>query len=721
MNHSKWKNIISWIDQHLADSRLDSETLLRKRWTWIWMMVNLVGVSLMTTLGVIYELKPILWFGYALVLIHVISIPILSKSKRFDLVLNSCYMLIILLAFAVMLQTGGLTTSLGFVFIGLNCAMGSVLAGNLYWTISMFILYCLSIISIGLLEPSLVTPDYITSQVNTIFFVLDAVWVNAGILGLVILFMKDKSQFEKEKAEKLRKLDQAKTQLYTNVSHEFRTPLTIISGMADQIQQNSKKWLQKGPANIKTQSKILLRLVDQMLDISKIEAKSMPLNLVHGDIKKFVKNIVDPFRSLVDCKHIEFEVNINDEPLFTDYDPEKLTNILGNLLSNAIKFTPTGGNISVNLSEMAQADSNIVSIVVRDSGQGIPQESFKHIFERFYQVNDSDCETPGTGLGLAITQELVRLMKGTISFKSEVGEGTAFRVDLPVRCNARKEKDHGISAIHKDSFSSMFPVGKNETGQIDKTTLSLSKPLLLLVEDNKDVVEYLISILEADYIIEYAANGVKGFQKAKVIVPDIILTDIMMPQMDGFEFIQHLKDDILTNHIPVILLTAKGDYHSKLKGLKLGANHYIIKPFQEKELLLKLKNLLESRRIMQEKLATTKLPAPKGKSRYKRELLFMSKINKLIDKQLENEDFGVKDICLNLHMSRPQLYRKFAAIANSSIGKHIKSYRLCKAKEMIENQHKNVIEAARDSGFRSVSHFSTSFKEEFGYSPSELL
>ena len=715
------KHIITWIDGHLADPRLEPEALIRKRWTWLYMIVNFIGLTIMTSFGFVWEIWPILWFGYALILSQMVAIPLFRVTKRFDLVLNISYGIIVILAFAVMLQTGGLTTSLGFVFIGINCAMGSVLAGNLRWTIGMFALYSTTIILLGVLQPYLETPDYITPEVNSFYFVTDAVWVNACVLFLVVMFMKDKSRYEKSEADKLRKIDEAKTQLYTNISHEFRTPLTIILGIADQMDQNKEQWLQNGPHKIKAQSQILLKLVNQMLDISKIEAGSMPLNLIHRDIKKFVKYVIGTFNTLADHKDIELKTIISHGTLYTDYDPEKLMQLLGNLISNSIKFTAPGGMIEVRVVEDSLKGRNMVTLYVKDSGKGIPREALGHIFERFYQVPDHYDQIQGTGLGLALTKELVKLMNGTIRVKSKLGVGTEFTVTLPVSQNALKEEDHGIAMVHSDTIHSMVSVHDINKDPQTKSQLFLEKPILLLVEDNKDVVEYLISVLEEYYILELAYNGKQGLEKAFDIIPDVILTDVMMPQLDGFEMIKQLKTDIRTDHIPVVVLTAKGDFQSKLSGLELGADHYLIKPFSEMELLLKLNNLLETRRKMQQRLGSITSISHQGHSHYKQELQFMSKINTLLDGELPNEDFGIKHICSSLSMSRPQLYRKFSALTNTSIGKYIRSYRLHKAKEMIEGQNKNVTEAALDCGFKNLSHFSTCFKEEFGYPPSELL
>ncbi|NNL81700.1 MAG: response regulator [Flavobacteriaceae bacterium] len=720
MSSKKSHHIIAIIDRYLADPRLDSETLLRKRWTWLFMMVNFLGCTAMTVLGLFWELGPMLWFGYALVSIHIIGLLIFRSALRFDLVINICYSIIVILACAVIIQLGGLSTSMGYVFIGLNCAMASVLAGNLRWTIAMFALYCSTIILIGLLDPMLETPAFLTPQHNTIYFVLDAVWVNACILFLVILFMKDKSRFEKAEAEKLRKLDEAKTQLYTNLSHEFRTPLTVILGLADQLDKNSGRST-GGPRKIKFQSRVLLRLVNQMLDIAKIEAGSMKLNLIQGDIIRYVQYITGSFQSLADQNKIKLEYQSNHQSVLADYDPQKLLQILGNLISNAIKFTDPGGKIRVSVSSNKDENSEIVSFVVRDTGKGIPSQELPHIFDRFYQVRDTLIETQGTGLGLALTRELVRMMNGSITVESTEGKGSEFTVNLPISRQALVEADHGIGLIHSESLYIAIPDKDDYKAHDTVLRGSIEKPLLLLVEDNKDVRDYLVSILEDHYLLELAENGKIGLDKALEIVPDIVLTDVMMPQMDGFELIRRLKNDIRGDHIPTIVVTAKGDFPSKMKGLGLGADHYLVKPFSEQELLLKLNNLLKARNKMQQKLLAASQLSLSGREKYKQELLFMSKINSILDEQMHDEDFGINQIASILHMSRSQLYRKFTALTNISIGRYMKSYRLQKAKIMIESRGKNVSEAAIDSGFKNLSHFSTSFSEEFGYPPSSLI
>jgi len=722
MSGIRTKKLINWVDQYLYDPRLTSEELLRKRWAWVWMLTTLVFVLFMWFVYyIVFQLWPLWYYCTAFLLGYAVAFSVYPRTKRFDLVINLLFSCFIIIVFFSILETGGLFTSLGTIFIGMNCAMGSVLAGKIRWTIGMFALYALTIILAGILQPFLQTPDYITGEINIITFLIMFFGINFLTLFLVVLFMKDKSRFEKAESERVKKLNEAKTQLYTNISHEFRTPLTIIQGIAEQMKNHPEKWQQSGPDKIMGQSKSLLRLVNQMLDISKIEAESFELHLIHGDIKRFIQYITASFESLAENNKIHLQTDINKSPLFTDYDPDSLMHIMSNLISNAIKFTPPGGQIKVSVNKLKEKGKEFAKIYVKDTGKGIPEEAVKSIFDRFYQVPDKDDQTQGTGLGLALTRELVRLMQGEVQVTSKVGKGTEFIVTLPIKKNAKEAEDHGISHMHPEKAHEIIPAKGSDYNQVAPSNLSAEKPILLVVEDNIEVVEYLVAALEDHYLIETASNGKQGLKKAIEIIPDIILTDVMMPVMDGFELLRELKHDLRTDHIPIVVLTAKADFQSKLTGLEIGADHYLAKPFSEKELFLKLNNLLEIKRKMQQRLGVLPSVSQKDNTHYKFEMQFLARINKLIEENLANENFDVSDVCSALNMSRPQLYRKFTAVTNKSIGRYIKSYRLHKAKVMMEQEDKNVTEAAFDTGFKTVSHFSASFKEEFGYSPSELL
>lgn len=713
--------IVSRIDQYLFDQRLEPEMLLRKRWAWIWMMVTLIGSVFSVFLFLfILKLWPLIWVGVFFLAGYAVALPIYRRSKRFDLVINILFAYFIIVIFFAILRVGGLPYNLGYIFIGLNCAMGSVLAGNLRWTIFLFLLYCSTIVFVGILQPHLLTPDYIKEETNTVAFVSLALWINACILLLMVFFIKDQERFEKAEANRLKNLDREKTQLYTNISHEFRTPLTVIQGIANQIQKYPEKWIRKGPEKITEQSQVLLNLVNQMLDISKLEAGSLQLRNIHGNITQYICYVVNSFQGLAESQNIDLKLLNADRSIYTDYDPEKLLQVLTNLISNAIKFTPADGTVIVDILVAKDNIPKMLKIRVSDTGRGIAKKDIDKIFERFFQVYDKNLRNTGTGLGLTITKELVKLMNGAVRVVSEEGAGSEFTISLPITKYAQIEKSNGISKFQPPIFSTEGSIAQPARKVEARPDIPLEKPLLLIVEDNAEVVEYLVSALEDQYAIELASNGREGLQKSREIIPDIILSDLMMPVMDGFEMIKNLKENIETDHIPIVIITALGDTGSIMEGLKKGADHYIIKPFNEKELLIRLKNLLLSRLKMQHRIGILPSVQHQGSVLYRRKLQFFSKINTIINEHLDSEDFGVDDIGSGLNMSKSQLYRKFSALTEQPIGKYVKSYRLHKAKEIMESKGKNVSEAAQDTGFKNLSHFSTSFKEEFGYPPSEL-
>jgi signal transduction histidine kinase/DNA-binding response OmpR family regulator len=719
MGQGLTKRILDRIDRHLFDPRLDAEALLRKRWAWMWLVVTLFGVILtgiyfMFILG-LYELW---WSAVVFHITYLVGFPVYKKSLRFDLVLNIIFTIFILTIFVVMIQAGGINSSLGLVFVGLTGVLGSVLAGNRKWTISLFALYLGTIILLGILQPYLTVPEHISPGIQTQTFVFSTIWMTTTILWLLLLFQRDQRRLQKAEADRLRKLDEAKTKLYTNVSHEFRTPLTVIRGMAEQLEKNPEKWMDKAPGKIITQSDVLLRLVNQMLDIARIEAENMVLEPVHGDLGHFLRQVTGSFQGLAEGRKIDLEVLAPEEPVLTDYDPGKLMQVLANLLSNALKFTQAGGSVTVNLEKATGNPDNSAVIRVSDTGRGIPEESVDRVFDRFYQVPDQQEETPGTGLGLALTRELVRMMGGRITVESTLGQGTAFTVTLPISDLAPKEKGNGISmAIPGKAKILLSAEGELKTGI--EAGVDGEQPLLLIVEDNADVREYLLAILDTSYRCVTAPNGKAGLEKAMELIPDLILTDVMMPVMDGFELLKRLREDHRTDHIPVVVLTARGDMGSQLAGLEIGADHYLVKPFSEQELVLKLRNLLDARDRMRKLLGQPY--SGTINEEYSQEGQFLASLRAKLDEQLDNEDLSIQDLCMALNMSRSQLYRKFTAITNQPIGRYIRSYRLMRAKEMMESAGRNVSEAAMDTGFRNLSHFSAAFREEFGFSPSELV
>lgn len=526
-------------------------------------------------------------------------------------------------------------------------------------------------------------------------------------LGLAQLFKS--LQGEKFEAERLRELDHVKTRLYANITHEFRTPITVILGMAEQVRDNPQDWFREGLRMITRNGKNLLNLVNQMLDLAKLEAGSLKANMVQGDVINYLQYLTESFHSFAETKGVNLHFSSSEEVFYMDYDPEKLLQIVSNLLSNAIKFTPEGGSVDVS----AMALDNSLQVKVKDTGVGIPADKLPHIFDRFYQVEDDEQRhAGGTGIGLTLTRELVKLLNGKIDVESKPGVGTEFTVLLPITREAEltSEPQAVFPAVEPD-ISGDFATAATATKNL---------PLLLIVEDNADVVLYLKSLLANDYQLEVAANGEEGWDKALKLVPDIIISDVMMPVMDGFELCDKLKKDMRTSHIPIIMLTAKADISSKIEGLERGADAYLSKPFNKEELRVRLEKLVELRKQLQARYGSLEPLVPSEDIRVQMEDAFMVKLHGLLETHFSEENFGVPDLCRELLMSRAQLYRKVAALTGQPAAAYIRSFRLQKAKTLLQTTTLTVSEVAFEVGFKDLGHFSRTFRKAFGQSPSDF-
>ena len=563
--------------------------------------------------------------------------------------------------------------------------------------------------------------------------------LTASILWGIYTWRKQRWQlkadlaFEHREAERLKELDSVKTKLYTNITHEFRTPLTVILGMVKQVKAYPREWYSEGLQMIERNGRNLLHLVNQMLDLSKLEAGAMPVHLVQGDVIAFLKYVLESFHSLAKDKNIALQFQSDREEFVMDYDPEKLREIVSNLVSNAIKFTPEGGNVSVvveagDLSNFQNLTN--LTLAISDTGFGIPEEKLPHIFDRFYQADDEATrDAEGTGIGLALTKELVKLLGGEISVKSEMGKGTVFEVWLPVPLTPKGEPHPSKTAeISLENITAELPGsgspfrGSGGIAGEGNNPLTIQPPNhLLIVEDNPDVVRYLQSILSGTYKLQVAANGRLGIEKAIETIPDIIISDVMMPEADGFELCETLKKDERTSHIPIILLTAKADAASRLEGLDCGADAYLAKPFDQEELLVRLRKMVELRKRLQERYRNASiLPATPETRELQIEDAFMKKVHDILEAHLGDENYGVSDLCKALGMSRAQLYRKLHALTDQPIGHYLRSLRLHKAKDLLVTTKLLVSEIAYEVGFRDPSYFTRAFTEEFGENPSEV-
>ena len=545
--------------------------------------------------------------------------------------------------------------------------------------------------------------------------------------------LRQQLAFEKREADRVRDLDALKTQLFTNLTHEFRTPLTIILGMAKQVKNNPKEHFNNGLDMIIRNGQNLLGLINKMLSLSKLESGKMTLELVHGDIVYFLKNIVESFHSYAANKEIQLHFLPEVDSVMMNFDADKLQQVVSNLLSNAFKFTPDGGNIYFTLRE----ENDALAIRVKDTGRGIPEKDLEKVFDRFHQAdNSSTREFEGTGIGLALSKELVNLMKGEISVQSPpkgAKKGSEFLVSLPI-----EKETEIVKAANFEKIKIVKPVidlpetssngtknePQKETKRIDNQRVKQKeKPLILLAEDNEDVAAYVASCL-SNYRLAVAENGQEGFEIAVEMIPDLIISDVMMPVMDGFEFCHKIKSDKRTDHIPVIMLTARADIESKLEGLELGANAYLPKPFEKQELLLHIKNLFGLRDKLrrhyqtvagitepQEIIEDNIEPQPEDE--------FVIKVREIIEAQISNFDLNVEQLAKELHLSHSQFGRKLDALTGFSPNRFIRFIRLKKAKELLQDQDLSITVVAYDCGFGDPSYFTRVFKKEFGKTPIE--
>lgn len=546
--------------------------------------------------------------------------------------------------------------------------------------------------------------------------------------------LKSQLNFEQLEAKRVKELDSVKTQLYTNITHEFRTPLTVILGMAQQVKNDPPQHLDNGINMIIRNGQSLLNLVNEMLDLSKLETGKMTLQLVNGDIINFLRYIVESFHSLAESEKKQLHFLAGMDALHVAYDPEKVRQIVANLLSNALKFTPEKGNIYITVNEnklLNEGGRSTLIIKVKDTGIGIPEGQLEHIFDRFYQLDNSHTrKAEGTGIGLALTKELVKLMEGEITVKSPptgANRGTEFTVVLPLLAVQAAEniiypdvKETASKQMNTTAFNSI------NTGE-DKQ--AKEKPLILLVEDNADVVAYTASCLP-DYRLAVGQDGREGFEIASEIIPDLIITDVMMPFVDGFELCRQLRNNEHTSHIPIIMLTAKADLESKMEGLEKGADVYLEKPFNREELLIRIKKLLELRKKLQQfylkkaglnnEIETETIVHPEEQiNENKIEDEFVKRVREAIETHLADTSLSVEQLCKMVFMSHSQLHRKLDALTGCSPNKFIRIIRLNKAKDMLKQTTASIASIALDCGYNDPGYFARVFKQEYGITPQD--
>ncbi|MBB3841655.1 signal transduction histidine kinase/DNA-binding response OmpR family regulator [Runella defluvii] len=554
-------------------------------------------------------------------------------------------------------------------------------------------------------------------------------WFLWGIVGLVTLlfflatysFWRNRKQLQQlaqqheiieRQSQELRQLDEAKTRFFSNITHEFRTPLTlIISPLETLLKQQPKQPIL---GMIHANASRLLALINQLLDLSKIDAGALQPSLTKENLVLFLRRQAEPFEALADERGIELHVpkKVLEMPLGY-IDTDKLSKIITNLLSNALKFTPQGGEVQYHW----DISDKLLSITLSDSGIGIPPEKLSTIFDRFYQVDSSSRRMyEGSGIGLSLVKELVGVLKGEITVESRLSSGTTFLLRFPIDA-------HTWGIVETENMLEKQPevvpalIEKATSVLVDEITTSTS--VVLIVEDNPDLRTYIASLFDNQCQVLTAVDGQEGLEKAMEAIPDLIISDWMMPNMDGINLCQHLKKDARTSHIPVVLLTAKTAIESRLTGFEGGADDYIVKPFHATELQLKVKNWLARQEklkkhyteLLQKPVLVPPTPELEG--------AFMERLFGVIDNHLSDTTFSVDSLADALQLNRRTLQRKVNSLTNLSPNELIRNHRLRRALTLLK-QGESIADAAFKVGFETPSYFTKCFKETFGIKPSEL-
>ncbi|MEM6395013.1 MAG: ATP-binding protein [Bacteroidota bacterium] len=524
------------------------------------------------------------------------------------------------------------------------------------------------------------------------------------------LRLRHRLELEQQEAERLKEIQAFQSELYTNITHELRTPLTVILGTAEHLtkQKNADHPEQKQLSLLQRSGKNLLNLVNQMLDLSKIEHNQLAVHYQQGDILTYLHYITENFYSLANSQNVLLKVESPEASIWMDYDEEKIRQIVTNLLSNALKYTPSGGKVTLTAEQKGQQ----FYLSVRDTGRGIAEEDLPHIFDRYYQASTEENATGGTGIGLALTRELVKLLGGGISVDSAPNQGTTFLLWLPIQRKAPIKAS--VPEVHPRVSLPAHAVSGSQSA-------TEGVPKLLLVEDNLDVVEYLTTALQADYHLDFAYNGQAGIERAIELTPDLIISDVMMPEKTGLELTEALKNDARTSHIPIILLTAKVELESRLAGLRRGADVYLGKPFHQEELLSHISNLLQLRQKLQAKYQslalTSDLPTANTEDY---EARFVQDLRQLLEEELRNPNLKADDLARQLGMSRSNLYLKLTAITGMSFNVYLRTLRLQRAQHLLKSTTLNISEIAYEVGFNDPKYFSRLFAKNFGMPPSKM-
>ena len=565
----------------------------------------------------------------------------------------------------------------------------------------------------------IVHPPFWASAWAMLIYILFAILCIWGIVKIVgrLERRRYERKIEEENRKKQEEINQLKFKFFTNVSHDLRTPLTlIVSPLDEMIKETSEPRQRQRLTLMKVNATKLLTLVNQLLDFRKNEVAGLQLNATEGDVVAFSRNVCESFSSFTERKNVKMTFFSDRDSIRMLFDQDKLEKIFMNLIGNAFKFTPTGGSVDVSLEQVGH-DNPVLRIKVADTGIGIQDKDKEHIFERFYQVDDNGNSHPhmGSGIGLSMVSEYVKLHQGTVRVTDNVGCGSVFIIDIPIR-HAHRETEDAMKGKENIIPASATMQEEEPAGSSSAAQPAREKPVALVVDDNPDMTDMLKFELERDFDVVTASDGNEALKIIKEATPSIILTDLMMPGMNGIELCRRLKSNSDTVAIPIIILSAKHDLGVKIEGLTLGADDYITKPFNLDVLRLRMKRLVE----LTAKGATRTLvdPEPESIKITPFDEKFIEKAMKYVSDNIDSSQLSVEELSEHLGMSRVRLYKKIKQITGKTPIEFIRIIRLKRAAQLLRESQLNVSEIAYQTGFNNPKLFSKYFKEEFGILPS---
>lgn len=556
-------------------------------------------------------------------------------------------------------------------------------------------------------------------------YLIYAAILGGFIFGLLrFIRLRHSVQLQEVEKQKQEELHEVKLRFFTNITHEFRTPLTLIMGPLKELiaKKEYPEKIGETLSQIDRNAQRLLNLVNQVLTFRKLATDHEPMQISKGNIVHFLEEIFLPFRETAHLRKIDYRFDSASAEILAWYDSNKLERVFFNLLANAFKFTPDSGSIKMSIIE---TDKNI-AITVEDSGRGIPEELQHQIFKRFYEKANSEQSTiKGSGIGLAISKQMVELHHGNIFVENSIPDGGAiFTVEIPKGNAHFKEEEILNELTQAEQMKDYVPIlseidSSPPTNDLPKNkSLDENLPLVLIVEDNPEVRNYIVRIFSDEYRLITAGSGVEGLEKAKKEHPQLIISDVMMPEMDGITFCGKLKTDIEISHIPIILLTARTASLFKIEGLEIGADDYITKPFIPEELRLRVRNIIRARQEVKEKFARVLNFDPKEIKVTSADEMFLENAMQIAENNIENYEFNVQTFADRLAVSRPLLFTKLKALTGQTPNNFMKTIRLKRAAQLLKTQKLNVSEVAYKVGFKDPKYFRKCFKEQFEETPS---